>query len=172
MPRKNTVHIYGWVRYSGEDRSGNIRTGNECSNPTAPRQRKPLQCICSGSQPPSHCSWSSTTQHRPKRNIIFTDSQAAAKAVDNPWRQSGQSIIKRFLDTADKLQSSQSIQIIWIPGHEDIEGNERADKEAKEAAIKEPPPRCWIRPTQIWSGGYCCFKYTKKTDLSPLGSYK
>ena len=45
----------------------------------------------------------------------FTDSQAAAKAVDNPWRQSGQSIIKRFLDTADKLQSSHSIQIIWIP---------------------------------------------------------
>ena len=34
-----------------------------------------------------HSNW-------PKRNIIFTDSQAAAKAVDNPWRQSGQSIIK------------------------------------------------------------------------------
>ena len=49
-----------------------------------------------------HSNW-------PKQNIIFMDSQAAAKAVDTPWRQSGQSIIKRFLDTADKLQSSQSI---------------------------------------------------------------
>ena len=81
-----------------------------------------------------HSNW-------PKRNIIFTDSQAAAKAVDNPWRQSGQSIIKRFLNMADKLKNLHSIQIIWIPGHKDIEGNERADKEAKEAAIKEPPPR-------------------------------
>ena len=79
--------------------------------------------------------------NRPKRNIIFTDSQAAAKAVDNSWRQSGQSIIKRFLDMVDKLKSSHSIQIIWISGHENIEGNERADKEAKAAAITEPPPQ-------------------------------
>jgi len=72
-------------------------------------------------------------------SIIFTDSQATAKAVDNPWRQSGQLIIKKFLDVADKLKSLQSIQVIWIPGHEGIDGNERADEKAKEAAVNPPP---------------------------------
>ena len=70
---------------------------------------------------------------------IYTDSQAAAKAIDNPRRQSGQSIIKEFLDRIDDTINNQpklQITIIWIPGHEDIDGNERADAEAKMAAMK------------------------------------
>src|SRR5271170_3068589 len=51
---------------------------------------------------------------------IYTDSQAAAKAIDNPRRQSGQSIIKEFLDRIDDTINNQpklQITIIWIPGH-------------------------------------------------------
>jgi ribonuclease HI len=59
--------------------------------------------------------------------IIYADSQAAIKAVINPGRQSGLSII---LDNAEELRLNISISIVWIPGH-DILGNELVDTEAK-----------------------------------------
>ena len=69
---------------------------------------------------------------------IYTDNQAAIKAIDNPHRQSGQAIIKDFLDCVDDIKDKYPhlrIKIIWISGHAEIEGNERADAEAKKAAI-------------------------------------
>ena len=75
---------------------------------------------------------------------IFTDSQAAIKATNNPHRQSGQAIIKDFLDCVDDISDKYPhlhIKIIWIPGHAEIEGNERADAEAKKAAIQAPTSR-------------------------------
>ena len=75
---------------------------------------------------------------------IFTDSQAAIKATDNPHRQSGQAIIKDFLDRVDDISDKYPhlhIKIIWIPGHAEIEGNERADAEAKKAAIQSSMSR-------------------------------
>ena len=68
---------------------------------------------------------------------IYTDSQASAKAIDHPRRQSGQTIIKAILESIDELTSENTnmcIEIIWIPGHAEIEGNERVDIEAKRAA--------------------------------------
>jgi len=68
---------------------------------------------------------------------VYTDSQAAIQAVDKPRRQSGQSIIKQFLDIVDEATDNNphlQIMITWIPGHSEIEGNEKADKEAKKAA--------------------------------------
>ena len=59
------------------------------------------------------------------------------KAIDKPRRQSGQAIIKELLDTIDKVSREHPqlrIIITWIPGHYEIEGNERADTEAKKAA--------------------------------------
>jgi len=57
---------------------------------------------------------------------IYTDSQAAAKAIKRPRRQSGQSIIKEILDSFDALAREHPnvrISIVWIPGHSEIEGN-------------------------------------------------
>ena len=68
---------------------------------------------------------------------IYTDSQAAVKAIDQPRRQSGQAIIRDILDNIDETISNYphlQIEIVWIPGHAKIEGNEIADKEAKRAA--------------------------------------
>ena len=68
---------------------------------------------------------------------IYTDSQSAIKAINNPHRQSGQAIIKDFLDCVDDINDKYPhlrIKIIWISGHAKIEGNERADEEAKKAA--------------------------------------
>ena len=69
---------------------------------------------------------------------IYIDSQAAIKAIDRPRRQSGQSIIKDILDSINEVTSEHThlqFEIIWIPGHTEIEGNERAGTEAKKAAM-------------------------------------
>jgi ribonuclease HI len=69
---------------------------------------------------------------------IFTDSQAAGTSICQPWRQSGQKLIAPTVDTIDSLtvQSPQrQLEIIWIPGHHGIVGNERADAGAKQAAL-------------------------------------
>ena len=68
---------------------------------------------------------------------IYTDSQTAIKAIERPQRQSGQSIIKDLLDCIDEIMDKHrhlQIDIMWIPGHSEIQGNERADAEAKKAA--------------------------------------
>ena len=70
---------------------------------------------------------------------LYADSQAAIKAIDKPFRQSGQSIIKEFLDTIDMAVAENSelqVALIWVPGHYDIEGNEIADTEAKKSCNK------------------------------------
>ena len=75
-----------------------------------------------------------------KQSIIFTDSQATIKAINNPGQQSGQAIIKQYLDSIDyNTNPTQTIKVIWISGHEGIEGNEEADKGAKNAAPNPPP---------------------------------
>ena len=41
--------------------------------------------------------------HKHSTSHIYTDSQAAIKAIDKPRRQSGQAIIKEVLDCIDKV---------------------------------------------------------------------
>ena len=67
---------------------------------------------------------------------IYTGSQAAIKALMNPKRPSGQQIIKMTLDNIDTAATEEEMKlsIHWIPGHQDITGNEEADREAKKAA--------------------------------------
>ena len=57
---------------------------------------------------------------------IFTDSQSAIKAINKPHQQSGQAIIKDFLDCVDNINDKHPhlhTKIIWIPGHVEIDGN-------------------------------------------------
>jgi hypothetical protein len=76
----------------------------------------------------------------PHQNLcrIYSDSQAALRALDRPRKQSGQEIIKDILDQIEQITNDREhlqIEMVWIPGHSDIEGNEQADTEAKKAAI-------------------------------------
>jgi len=80
------------------------------------------------------------------RYHIFTDSQAALRAIDYPRRQSGQLIIKDLLDTIDTAVNENphlQVEMVWIPGHSGIEGNERADIEAKRAALDHTLSKCF-----------------------------
>ena len=69
---------------------------------------------------------------------IYTDSQAAGTSICQPWRQSGQSIIRSIIDLIDELMTQdpqKQLEMIWIPGHHGIAGNEQTDIHAKQAAL-------------------------------------
>lgn len=69
---------------------------------------------------------------------IFTDNQSAIQTIDSPKRQSGQYIVKKILDLIKRVREIKptcNIYIEWVPGHENVEGNEQADQAAKTAAI-------------------------------------
>jgi ribonuclease HI len=68
------------------------------------------------------------------QTIIFSDSQGALKAIWNPGRPSGQYILTQIVERLDQLQQSgKRVGLHWIPAHQGIEGNEKADTAAKEA---------------------------------------
>ncbi|KAG0152665.1 hypothetical protein PDIDSM_2470 [Penicillium digitatum] len=74
--------------------------------------------------------------------VIFSDSQAAIQAVQNPKRPSGQYILTRIYDHLRAIRSRNQVQqeptivtIRWIPAHVGVSGNEYADTEAKGAAL-------------------------------------
>ena len=65
---------------------------------------------------------------------IFTDSQAALHALENPNGCSAPQIMQKITRCIDELRAKgRSIQLHWIPAHTDIKGNEEADVAAKEA---------------------------------------
>ncbi|EED24133.1 conserved hypothetical protein [Talaromyces stipitatus ATCC 10500] len=65
--------------------------------------------------------------------IIFCDSQAAIQAIDGT-QKTGQQILGSIAEKWDELRNQGvQVSIHWIPTHQGIEGNERADRAAKEA---------------------------------------
>jgi ribonuclease HI len=71
--------------------------------------------------------------------IIYPDSQAAVQGINKPSKQSGQEVIMAALTKIESHIESRNMTVdfAWIPGHKEIEGNEEADKAAKEAAKSE-----------------------------------
>lgn len=70
---------------------------------------------------------------------IFVDTQEALKVIQKPNRQSGKSFINAILNTLGAVYEQYPqfiVHLEWIPGHGDIEGNEKADQVAKQAAIQ------------------------------------
>lgn len=78
-------------------------------------------------------AWHERTQHGV---VIFSDSQAALKTLLNPRMVSGQFLVQRCLDLINELEAEgYDITFQWTPGHENIPGNEAADRAAKRAAL-------------------------------------
>ena len=74
------------------------------------------------------------TRQQPGKDVtIFSDSQAAIKAIGGS-QASGQQIIGGIIDSCDNLRKRGArVTIHWSPAHQGIPGNEQAEKKAKEA---------------------------------------
>jgi ribonuclease HI len=67
---------------------------------------------------------------------IFTDNQAGILRLKTPSDNPGQSQQIRAIKATNRLNSKgASLDIIWVPGHIEITGNEEADKLAKKAIV-------------------------------------
>jgi hypothetical protein len=78
-----------------------------------------------------------------KRILIFSDSQAALKALSGP------KVISRLVEECQEALSAlaalNEVTLIWVPGHHGILGNEMVDKLARQATAMplfgpEPAP--------------------------------
>lgn len=69
---------------------------------------------------------------------IYVDSQAALKALGAPFTKS--SLTKRCLEALEKICEHNTVTLIWVPGHSEIEGNEYADLLARQGSSRH---RSW-----------------------------
>jgi ribonuclease HI len=69
---------------------------------------------------------------------IGIDNHAVISAKHNENPHSGSHLLRHIQEQADtvkaKMYKPRKLRMVWIPGHEDILGNKRADEEAKDVA--------------------------------------
>jgi ribonuclease HI len=100
-----------------------------------------LQCACENKR----------RAYNYKQILIFSDNQAAFKALSRPKVTSG--LAAECIDVLSALASLNEVTLFWVPGHCGIPGNEKADKLARQASAMsllgpEPAlgiPRCSAR---------------------------
>ena len=71
---------------------------------------------------------------------IYADNQAALLRLKTASNNPGQEWQIRCIKAAKRLKErGLSPSLHWVPGHQDIQGNEKADTLAKEATKLNPP---------------------------------
>jgi hypothetical protein len=89
--------------------------------------------------------------YKNKQILIFSDSQAALKALSSPKVTSA--LVAECLDTLSALACLNEVTLVWVPRHQGILGNEETDRLARQASAMlllgpEPAlgiPRCLAR---------------------------
>jgi ribonuclease HI len=83
--------------------------------------------------------------YRNKRILIFSDSQAAIRALDGPKVKSD--LVVECLDALSGLAGQNKVILAWVPDHCGIQGNDEAIRLAKQASglhLKGPEPALGI----------------------------
>lgn len=70
-----------------------------------------------------------------KHIIILSDSQAAIKSLHNAFITKKST--KECIENLNKLGARNRVTVAWVPGHSNIEGNDKADELAVEATDNE-----------------------------------
>jgi len=66
--------------------------------------------------------------------VILSDSLSTLRSIDNPSKSNPNEITRKIQNQLyDLTQSGYSITLFWIPSHNQISGNERADEIARQA---------------------------------------
>ncbi|KAJ1300689.1 hypothetical protein OPQ81_002336 [Rhizoctonia solani] len=84
--------------------------------------------------------------------VLFADNQAAVSSITLLTKHPGQYASIAFREAADKfLEESplNHIKVCWVPGHDGVEGNERADRLANEGGDNPPTP--FLNRSLTWS---------------------
>ncbi|KAF5669922.1 reverse transcriptase [Fusarium denticulatum] len=72
--------------------------------------------------------------NRRSKVVIYADNQAAIRSTAKPKGKSGAYLLKGITQQIDQLRSQGlNTEIRWVPAHTGIQGNENADRAAKEA---------------------------------------
>ena len=67
---------------------------------------------------------------------VYSDSKAALQTIVNPGRRSGQRIVRRIHEVMqDSRRRGHNIHLAWVPGHYNVEGNEKAHQMAAETTV-------------------------------------
>jgi hypothetical protein len=70
--------------------------------------------------------------YRNKRILIFSYSQVALRALDGPKVKSD--LVVECLNALSGVAGQNEVILAWVPGHCGIQGNEEADRLAKQAS--------------------------------------
>jgi len=141
MKEKNQEHRMGagWVVYwKGMER----RSGGEGMGSLAEVYDAEMTALLRGLEAAIEFQQEAPDANRRRTKIVlFTDNTASVTAIMKEAPGSSQLTSQRFVETAIKFLDTNrraTIEVSWVPGHMEIEGNNRADEIAKEATDLEP----------------------------------
>lgn len=82
------------------------------------------------------CSWANLNVSSPGIIHFLSDSQSAIQAINATRVRSR--MIADIIEQLNSLGNKHKVDLSWVPGHEGITGNERADEKAREGSSQLP----------------------------------